>query len=65
MTRLVRNGDGGVSLDPTGKAVGRGTYVCNETACREPRRLAEAVSRALGAALEPSELAIEESHATT
>jgi predicted RNA-binding protein YlxR (DUF448 family) len=65
MTRLVRGADGSVSFDPTGKAAGRGTYVCNETACREPRRLAEAVRRALGAALEPSQLAIKESHATT
>ncbi len=48
MSRLVRHGDGSVAVDPTGKAPGRGTYVCDQAACREPRRLAEGVQRALG-----------------
>ena len=48
MTRLVRHADGSVTADPTGKAPGRGTYVCDQAACREPRRLAEGVQRALG-----------------
>lgn len=48
MSRLVRRGDGSVAVDPTGKAPGRGTYVCEQAACREPRRLAAGVQRALG-----------------
>ena len=28
MTRVVRNAEGEISLDPTGKAPGRGAYVC-------------------------------------
>ncbi len=33
MTRVVRNADGEIKLDPTGKAPGRGAYVCNNPAC--------------------------------
>ena len=65
MTRVVRIGDGSVALDPTGKAAGRGTYICEDTACREPRRLAEAVKRALGAAAEPGMLSLEVTDAPT
>ncbi len=65
MTRLVRSADGTVAPDPSGRAAGRGTYVCDDPACREPRRLAEAVQRALGAAIEPDALVIEEKHAAT
>ncbi|HEX2195006.1 MAG TPA: YlxR family protein [Candidatus Limnocylindria bacterium] len=65
MTRVVRAPDGMVAVDPTGKAAGRGTYVCDDPACREPRRLGEAVSRALGVTVEPGALHIEEPHAAT
>lgn len=51
MTRLVRRADGSVAADPSGKAPGRGTYLCDQAACREPQRLAEGVQRALGGAL--------------
>ncbi|MBR2646934.1 MAG: YlxR family protein [Clostridia bacterium] len=33
MTRVVRNADGEISLDPTGKAPGRGAYICNGDEC--------------------------------
>jgi predicted RNA-binding protein YlxR (DUF448 family) len=65
MTRLVRQADGSVAIDPTGKAAGRGTYICDDPACREPRRLAQAVNRALGAAVEPGTLQIEVMNAAT
>ena len=65
MTRLVRSTDGTVAPDLSGKAAGRGTYVCDDPACREPRRLAEAVQRALGAAIQPDALVTEENHAAT
>ncbi|HET6381595.1 MAG TPA: YlxR family protein [candidate division Zixibacteria bacterium] len=65
MTRLVRQADGSVGVDPTGKAAGRGTYICDDPACREPRRLAQAVNRALGAAVEPGTLQIEVTNAAT
>jgi len=67
MTRVVRTPDGSVAIDPTGKAAGRGTYVCDDPACREPTRLAEAVKRALEVAIVPGALEIEvnPNHATT
>lgn len=65
MTRLVRGADGIIGPDAGGKAAGRGTYVCEDPACREPQRLAEAVQRALGAAFEPGALVDEENHAAT
>jgi predicted RNA-binding protein YlxR (DUF448 family) len=65
LTRIVRAPDGTVAIDPTGKAAGRGTYVCDDPACREPRRLAEAVNRALGAAVEPGTLKPEVMDAAT
>jgi hypothetical protein len=65
MTRVVRSADGSVAIDPSGKAAGRGTYVCDDAACREPRRLAEAVTRALGTAVAPNVLLLEVSDAAT
>ena len=65
MSRLVRRGDGSIVPDATGKLAGRGTYICDDPACREPRRLAEAVKRALGAAAEPGLLETEVNHAAT
>jgi predicted RNA-binding protein YlxR (DUF448 family) len=65
MTRVVRNADGSVSLDPSGKAAGRGTYVCDDPACREPQRLAVAVQRALGTAVDPAALSFEVMDART
>lgn len=65
MARVVRQADGTVAVDPGGKAAGRGTYICDDPACREPRRLAEAVNRALGAAVEPGSLTIEVMDAAT
>ena len=64
MTRVVRHADGRAGLDPSGRAPGRGTYVCDQSACREPQRLTAAVQRALG--VRPESLALEEAvHATT
>jgi len=65
MTRLVLRPDGSVAADPSGKAPGRGTYLCNDPACHEPARLAEGMQRALGAAIGLQPLVIEEPHATT
>jgi predicted RNA-binding protein YlxR (DUF448 family) len=65
MTRLVRRPDGSVTADPSGKAPGRGTYLCDQAACREPRRLAEGVRRALGATISLELLQVETVHAAT
>ena len=49
---MVRGADGSINRDETGRAPGRGTYVCHEPACQDPQRISVAVKRALGA--EPS-----------
>ncbi len=33
LIRIVRNPEGNILLDPTGKAAGRGAYICCDTAC--------------------------------
>ena len=65
MTRVVRGAGGTIGPDASGQAAGRGTYVCEDPACRDPRRLAEAVQRALGATFEPDVPVDEENHAAT
>jgi len=64
MTRLVRRADGSVSVDPSGKAAGRGTYLCDDPACHEPARLADGVRRTLDVAVEPDALIAEVTHAS-
>ena len=64
MTRVVRAAGGSVALDPSGKAAGRGTYICDDPDCRDPRRLADAVGRALAAPVEPGTLQLEVPNAT-
>ena len=65
MTRVARLADGRVAIDPTGRAPGRGTYICTRPDCREPERLAAGVRRALGAPIDPGALEFEEEHAAT
>ena len=66
MVRLVRNADGTVTRDSSGKAPGRGTYICHEPACRDVERRVEAVKRALGGEPTPGTLEFEgATHATT
>ena len=35
MLRVVKNADGEIYADPTGKAPGRGAYVCNNEECHK------------------------------
>ena len=35
MVRIVRQPDGAVAVDPTGRASGRGAYLCEDPACWE------------------------------
>ena len=64
MTRVVRRADGSVAVDPSGKAAGRGTYVCDQATCRDPKALADAIRRALGVAVAPEQLLAGVSHAS-
>ena len=65
MTRVVRGPDGVVAVDLSGRSAGRGTYICDDPACREPARLAQAITRALNASVEPGVLDFEVTHAAT
>ena len=64
MTRVVRGADGSVSVDPSGKAPGRGTYLCDQASCRDPQRLAEGIQRALGGSVVPEQILAEVTHAS-
>jgi predicted RNA-binding protein YlxR (DUF448 family) len=63
MTRVVRGADGAVTVDPSGKAPGRGTYLCDQAACRDPQRLAEGIQRALGGPVAVERILAEVTHA--
>jgi uncharacterized protein len=66
MTRIVRGLDGVIRRDETGRAPGRGTYICHDPACRDAGRRAEAVKRALGGEPAPGTLEFEGvTHAAT
>ena len=65
LTRMVRRADGSVTIDPTGRIAGRGTYICDQPDCRAPETMRAAVSRALGVPVAPESLADEENHAAT
>lgn len=45
--RIVRAPDGSVHDDPTGKAPGRGAYLCDEPACLAAARKRRTIGRAL------------------
>jgi predicted RNA-binding protein YlxR (DUF448 family) len=50
----VRTPGGNVRFDPTGRANGRGAYVCADEACIAGATTKGSLSRALGATLPPS-----------
>jgi predicted RNA-binding protein YlxR (DUF448 family) len=64
MTRVVRRTDGSVAVDPSGKAPGRGTYLCDQASCREPQRLAEGIQRALGVPVAVEQILAQMTHAS-
>ncbi len=47
LTRVVRTPEGGVVVDKTGRANGRGAYICLKTACLEKAVKSRALERAL------------------
>ena len=54
LVRVVRSAEGQISLDPIGKAPGRGAYLCPNTACLEHARKTRALERAFGQKVEDS-----------
>jgi hypothetical protein len=49
LVRIVHAPDGQISLDLTGKANGRGAYVCRSVQCLQKAVKSKALSRAFGA----------------
>ncbi|MCK8058801.1 MULTISPECIES: RNase P modulator RnpM [unclassified Fusibacter] len=47
LVRVVRDKEGHVILDTTGKAHGRGAYICNKSSCLETALKRKAIERAL------------------
>jgi uncharacterized protein len=55
LVRIVRAPDGSVALDPTGRAPGRGAYLCADSSCWPVALKKSSIERALSAPL-PAEL---------
>lgn len=51
LVRVVRSPEGEISLDPRGKASGRGAYVCRDMACLKKARKSKALERSLDTAI--------------
>lgn len=47
LMRLVRDAEGRVAADPTGKRAGRGAYICHDPSCWEQALKRHALQRAL------------------
>lgn len=47
LLRVVRDKDGNVSLDPTGKKSGRGAYLCRDKECFRTARKKRSLERSL------------------
>ena len=53
LIRVVRRPEGGVAIDPKGRAPGRGAYLHDTAECIDLARKRRALDRALGTAVEP------------
>lgn len=53
MTRVVRNADGEISADPTGKAPGRGAYICGSNECLKKLSDKKLLHKAFSANVDP------------
>ncbi len=53
LIRVVRSPEGEVRLDPTGKANGRGAYICPDPACLQKALKNQRLGHALEANLPP------------
>ena len=55
LVRIVKNADGEISLDVTGKKPGRGAYVCKDPQCLKKAKKSKRLEKAFGAAV-PDEI---------
>lgn len=51
LTRVVRSPEGAISLDPTGRAPGRGVYICASADCLKKARKSRRLEKALSAGI--------------
>jgi predicted RNA-binding protein YlxR (DUF448 family) len=57
LIRIVRNADDAVRVDPSGKAQGRGAYLCTSVGCLRQAIKRKSLPRALKLELSPETLA--------
>jgi len=55
LIRIVRTPEGKVVIDPTGKANGRGAYLCQQTSCWEKGLKTDKLAQALKVNISPEE----------
>lgn len=53
LVRIVRNKEGEISVDFTGKKPGRGAYICKSTECLAKAQKAKRLERAFSTQIEP------------
>lgn len=51
LVRIVKNSEGEISLDTTGKKPGRGAYICKNTECLKKAKKAKRLERAFECAV--------------
>ncbi len=57
LNRIIRTPEGDVLYDPSGKAAGRGAYLCNDFSCWEKAITGNFLDRALKTKLTPAQRA--------
>jgi len=55
LIRLVRTGDEGIQIDPTGKRNGRGAYLCSQQSCWQRAIESDVLAKALRTELTDSD----------
>ncbi|MBR1535074.1 MAG: YlxR family protein [Ruminococcus sp.] len=53
LVRIVRNKEGEISVDLTGKKPGRGAYICKDTECLNKAERTKRLSKAFSAPIAP------------
>ncbi len=54
LLRIVKNKEGKIFVDETGKANGRGAYICKDTACLEKLKKQKVLNKAFKMMIEDS-----------
>lgn len=54
LLRIVKNKEGRIFVDETGKANGRGAYICKDTACLEKLKKQKVLNKAFKMMIEDS-----------